>query len=107
MTIDYKKHFGPGGTVYRQTITINDKMAIKFNKYLQKEKEKIINNFIYTNEQLDLLSIEPLEMGANYTHLPTINHFTTFYVKNFINGPKKDKNFQRILFDRNTIINVI
>lgn len=107
MKIDYKGRWGKDGTHYTQTITINDKIALSFNKYIEEEKDKIKNNFVYTNEEMKLLCYcDSLEMGSNYTHLTTLEHFITFYKKFVYDPPKKDKSFERILY-RNTIIKVI
>lgn len=104
--INYQKHYGPTGTVYNQTITINDKMATEFNKYLEEKKEETSKKFIYTNEDMQLFTAESLDLGINFTNLRTLDQFIAFYHKNYINGPKKDKFFERLLY-RNTIIQVI
>lgn len=75
--------------------------------FIEEEKNKIKNNFIYTNEDMKLLCyVDFLEMGLNFTHLTTLEYFITFYKKFVYNPPKKDANFERILY-RNTIIKVV
>ena len=107
MKINYQKKWGNDGTVYRQTIKIDKDMAGKFNEYVMKIKETLIGKFIYSNEDMKIMSyLEPLENNINYTHLTTLEYFIRFYLKNYINGAKRDKDFERILY-RNTIIEIV
>lgn len=107
MKVNYQKKWGNDGTVYTQTIKIDKDMAEKFNKYVTKIKETLIGKFIYSNEDIKILSyLETLENKMNYTTLTTLNHFHNFYLKNYIHGAKRDKDFERILY-RNTIIEIV
>jgi hypothetical protein len=107
MKVNYQKKWGNDGTVFTQTIKIDKDMAEKFNKYVVEIKDEVVKKFIYSNEDMKILSyLEPLLDNINYTSLTTLNHFRNFYLKNYIHGAKRDKNFERILY-RNTIIEVI
>lgn len=104
MKVNYFKKWGNDGTCYTQTITINKDIMFKFNNYVKKEKNKLNNKKIYSNDEMRILYyLETLESGINYTTLTTLRQFIYFYS---IYISKKDKNFKRILY-RNTIINVI
>ena len=107
MKINYQKKWGYDGTVYTQTIKIDKDMAEKFNKYVTKIKETLVDKFIYSNEDMKIMSyLEPLLNDVNYTTLTTLNYFKTFYLENYIHGAKRDKDFERILH-RNTIIEIV
>lgn len=107
MKVNYQKKWGNDGTVYTQTIKIDKDMAEKFNKYVIKIKETLVGKFIYSNEDMKIMSyLETLENKINYTHLTTLQHFIEFYLKNYIHGAKRDKDFERILY-RNTIIEIV
>lgn len=107
MKINYQKKWGNDGTVYTQTIKIDKDMAEKFNKYIMEIKETLVGKFIYSNEDMKIMScLETLENKMNYTTLTTLNYFKTFYLKNYIHGAKRDKDFERILY-RNTIIEIV
>lgn len=105
--VSYGKRWNPKtGTCYKQMITLNDKIAMEFNNFVEEEKKKVVNNFFYSENDLKLLSIEPLEMGINFTNLIVLNWFIYFYKKFYISSVKKDKDFERITIN-NTILNVI
>lgn len=105
--VNYQKEWGNDGTVYSQTITIKKEIAKKFNNYIKQLKEEAHKKFILSNEDMKTLYyLEEVKEGKNYTHLTTLNYFTSFYLKHIYTPPKKDKNFERILY-RNTIIKVI
>ena len=107
MKINYQKKWGNDGTVFTQTIKIDKDMAEKFNKYIVGIKDEVVKKFIYSRADMDVLSyLEPLLDDINYTHLTTLNYFKTFYLKNYIHGAKRDKDFERILH-RNTIIEIV
>ena len=108
MKVSYRKNWSKDGTFYNQTITIDKKTAILFNnfmfKILNKDREEIQKNHIITGEQIMReCYLKRLALGANYTHLTTLEYFMSFYLKTIYKAPKKDKDFERIL-NRNTII---
>lgn len=107
MKVNYRKEWGEDGTVYSQTITIEKEHIKKFNELIRAEKEQTAKKIILSSEDMKVLYyLQELENGKNYTKLTTLNYFIWFY-KNYIYiPPKKDKDFERILW-RNTIINVI
>lgn len=104
LKIDYKKSYGNDGTVYSQTITTTKEIIKKYNEYVEKTKEAIHKNFVLSNENLKSLTyLKPLQYNINYLHLTELNHFKRFYLKEIYQPPKKDIDFERILW-RNTII---
>lgn len=108
MKVDYKKKWGKDGTVYCQTITIDEKMAVKFNEYVEELKNKIIDKFMVDDNEIKILyNLETLEnYDNNYTNLTTLDYFIKFYLKYVYEAPKKDKDFERIKW-RNTIIKIV
>lgn len=107
MKINYFKEWNNDGTVYTQTITIEKKYIEKFNELVRAKREEISKKFIISGEEMKILSyLEELQEGKNYTHLTTLDFFMKFYLKYIYEPPKKDKDFERILW-RNTIIKVI
>lgn len=81
-----------------------------FNKYLEEKKEEVgkrfYKNHCYSDWDLKLKSLDYLSEGINYTNLIHLQLFTEFYLKKLYIAPKKDKNFERVLY-RNTILQVI
>lgn len=107
MKVNYKKEWGYDGTVYTQTITIDKKYIDDFNFMVQREKETINNKMILSSADMKILYyLEELKEGKNYTSLTTLDYFIQYYKKYIYVPPKKDKDFERILW-RNTIINVV
>lgn len=108
MKIDYKKHFGNDGTVYTQTIKIDEWLKEYYNNYLLKLKIKTDENFFknhsYSEKDLKIKSIEYLEKGINYTNLIQLDIF--LQVINELNKNGYNFNFKRLLW-RNTIIIVL
>ena len=107
MIVNYLQSWGPSGTHYTQQIKIDVNTMKLFNKYiemLKKEVEKdFLQNRVYTDENLNIKYLEPLKIGVNYTNLIHLRYFQSFYLHNIYTPPKKDKNYERILY-RNTII---
>ena len=52
--INYQKHWGNDGTVYRQTITINKKLMDKYNNLLKKEYKRLKEQRIFSNEDMKI-----------------------------------------------------
>lgn len=96
--VNYIKKYSKNGTVYNQTLTINFDMAWNFNKYVNELKEKISDHFYYTNEDLKILDyLETINFyNPTFTNLTTLDYFIEFYKENYINGPQKNKFFERI-----------
>ena len=96
--VNYIKKYGKDGTVYNQTLTINFDIAFNFNKYVNELKEETATHFYYTNEDLKILDyLETINFyNPTFTNLTTLTHFIEFYKKNYINGPQKNKFFERI-----------
>lgn len=112
--VNYLKEWGNDGTVYTQTITIDKKTATEFNKFIKEVKKEIAKKFIYDSADMKVLSyVNELKEGKNFTHLTELDYFKAFIIKNvymplvYKYGIKKDKNIERILINRNTIIKVI
>lgn len=103
MKVNYFKKYDRNGTSYNQTVTIPFDMAWGFNKYIDNLKEETKDKFFYTNEDLKILDyLEKLNFyNPTFATLTTIKYFIEFYKKNYINGPKKDKFFERLKY-RNT-----
>lgn len=107
MKINYQKKWGNDGTVFTQTIKIDKDMAEKFNKYIVKLKDEAVKKFICEEKDMKIIYyLEPLLNNVNYTTLTTLQYFVNFYLKNYIHGAKRDKDFERILY-RNTIIEIV
>ena len=107
MKVNYFKEWGNDGTVYTQTITIEKEYIKKFNELARAQKEEIKKKHIISGEEMKILSyLEELQEGKNYTTSTTLSYFMWFYRKYIYIPPKKDKDFERILW-RNTIINVV
>lgn len=108
LIISYQKESGNDGTIYNQTIKTNKKIMDLFNKYIKELKEKTIKKFVLSNEDMKILYyLEELQEGKNFTTLTTLDYFKGFYIKNIYQPPKKDKDIERILLNRNTIIKVL
>ena len=101
--IDYVKRWGPDGTVYTQTITINKHLKDNFNA--------LLNNPEYKSNltQYEKSNAEELKDGVNYTNLTTSSLLIEYIKINIYAFKNKDNNFYRLKGDRqrNTIIKVI
>lgn len=106
MKVNYLKEWSNSGAVYNQTITITKEMAKNFNNYINTLKNKVSLKSFYSEQDLKDLSLEELKLGKNYTNLIMLDRFMKFYIKEIYIAPKKDRNYERILW-RNTIIKVI
>ena len=108
--VSYRKRWGIDGTCYRQTIKINKTVKKLFNYYLQNEKKQAENNYkknhCYSSEDMKIKSLEYLKDGINYTNLIHLQLFINFYLKALYTPPKKDRDYERIIYN-NTIIEVI
>lgn len=101
-TIDYKKHRGNDGTVYKQTIKIDEDLKNKYNSELQKNYNRIKQNTVINNHDMNIIAYtEKLKKGINYLHITWLRMFFDVVVQNKINS----KN--RLRCNRNTIIEVI
>lgn len=107
LRVNYFKKIGNDGTVYTQTIKVPFEIAFKFNQYVDDLQTKINKKNIYTSEDLKILDylIHINFYNITFINLTTLEYFKKFYLKFIYNPPKKDKNFERILY-RNTIIEV-
>lgn len=103
MIVNYCQCWGESGTHYTQQIKIDTKTMEKFNNYIKELKEESNKKFIYSDYDLKILNLKPLEKGVNFTNLIHLELFTQFYIKKLYIPPKKDKDFERIL-NRNTVI---
>lgn len=107
MKINYFKHFGNDGTVYRQTIKIDKWIMDYYNNYLNDLKTNINKQFsekrCYTDNDLKIKYLEPLKKGINLTNLIHLDVF--LQVINDLNKQGYNFDFKRILY-RNTIIEV-
>lgn len=108
MIINYLKHFGNNGTVYRQTIKIDKWLMDYYNNYLNNLKMDIDKHFTekhcYSENDLKIKSLEPLKKGTNFTNLIHLDVF--LQVINDLNRQGYNFDFKRILY-RNTIIEVL
>lgn len=106
-TVNYRKHFSKGGTVYDQTIKINFNLAWEFNDYIRKIKEETEKKSILNSTDIKILDyLEYISyFTPNFTTLTTLDYFIKFYSeknKDFY----KDDFFKRIKW-RNTCFEVI
>lgn len=110
--VNYCKRWNPEtGTCYTQTIKIDNTTKMMFNHYLTNAKKQAEKNFIknkhcYSENDLKIKSLNYLSSGVNYTNLIHLQLFIEFYLKALYTPPKKDRDYERILW-RNTILEVI
>ncbi len=106
MKVNYNKKFSNDGTVFTQTITVDKEIVKGFNKMLKAKREKVSKQPIFSEEDMKLLYwAEELKEGENYIGRTTFRYFISYYADKI--KQKEDKDFKRVLFDRNTIIKVI
>ena len=108
LIINYQKEIGKDGAIYTQTIKTSREIAEKFNKYVEKLEEETTKKFVCNNNDMKILYyLKMLQQGKNYINLTTLDYFKGFYIKEIYEPPKKDKDIERILLNRNTIIKVL
>lgn len=105
-TIDYKKHYWPDGTVYRQTIKIDKELMDRYNAELDGKYDRIIkhkkDNHIITWYEMDILCYT----GKLGKWLNFLKHTGFSILTGLIWELDLDKKY-RILSGRNTIVEVL
>ena len=106
--VNYIKRWGDNGTCYTQTIKIDNDLKNLYNDYLKRLQNDIANDFkkthVYSNMDIKILSLEPLQTIVNYTNLIHLGLFLELINELNLRGYNID--FKRIKY-RNTIIEVI
>lgn len=103
MKINYIKKFGNDGTVYNQTITIEENLIKNFNKMVEVKKRETAKKKIYTDEDLKILNyLDFLKLGNNYSNLTTLKYFINYCFENI-----PDLQSRKRIKWRNTVIKVI